>query len=183
MSKYVHDTPAAKALSAWIILKGSHPIATVRAAYGSGGGVLVNIYQHGDTVLARTAKVLRANDPKLAGEDYQVAGFQSARASGYGYDKLTAALRGLVIDGVILTDHCSRLGAPKPPKGRKTFPRDYMPPKGYSLANFANGEEQYPWGGKHHPGIPDGEAGYTDCYREPGLNILKAKGYQVVQAL
>ncbi len=64
------------------------------------------------------------------------AGFQSAKASGWGYDKLTSALSGLTIDGHELTNHCERDGAPKPPKGRKLYPRDAKPRKGYSFSNY-----------------------------------------------
>lgn len=109
MTKYVSDTSAAKSVSAWIILnrKGQH-VATVKAHYGN-SRVLVNV--HCDK-----------------------GGFQHATASGYGYDKFTAALSRLSIDGHKMTDHCeARL---KPPRGLPCFPSDYKPRKGYSLANY-----------------------------------------------
>lgn len=111
MTKYVRETAAAKSLSAWIILKGSRHVATVQAHYGS-SRVLVNIWQSGHEL-------------------------QTGTASGYGYDKLTAALAGLTVDGHQLTDHCARLDAPKPPKGNAgLYPSDYKPRKGFSLANY-----------------------------------------------
>ncbi|RVT75635.1 hypothetical protein EM858_14400 [Agrobacterium sp. CNPSo 2736] len=112
MVKYVSDTKAGKSISAYIILnkKGEH-VATVKAHFSDGGTCLVNVH-----------------DDK--------AGFQRGTASGFGYDKFTSALSGLTIDGHELTGHCSRDGAPKPPKGRKTFPHDVKPRKGYSFANY-----------------------------------------------
>lgn len=111
-TKYVCDTKAGKSISAYIVLnkKGEH-VATVKAHFSDGGTCLVNVHDN-------------------------KAGFQSATASGYGYDKLTSALSGLTIDGHALTNHCARDGAPKPPKGRKTFPRDAKPRKGYQFANY-----------------------------------------------
>lgn len=112
-SKFVSDTAAGKSVSAFIILnpKGEH-VATIKAHWSNGGICLVNVHDN-------------------------KAGFQFAKAGGYGYDKFNSALSGLSIDGHIMSDHCSRDGAPKPPKGRKTFPRDYKPRKGYSLADWA----------------------------------------------
>jgi hypothetical protein len=197
MSKYVNETAAAKSLSAYVILnpKGQH-VATVKAHFSNSRRCLVNVHCFKD-------------------------GFQHATAGGYGYDKFSHALRGMTIDGHAMTDHCSRDKAPKPPKGRHTFPRDYKPRKGYSLANF--GRVSKATGGRFYrdhwqnlacdalgvardmEGLTDGqlaaiamraneleanwiasddcEAGYSDCYREAGLDYLKALGYRVIQAI
>ncbi len=114
MTKYVSDTSAAKSLSAYIILnrKGEH-VATVKAYFGNGGSCLVNVH-----------------DSK--------AGFQYARARGYGYDKFTAALSGLTIDGHKLNDHCGE--SINPPKGKPCFPANYKPRKGFQLANYGQWE-------------------------------------------
>lgn len=197
MAKYVSETKAGKSISAYVILdkKGNH-VATVKAHFSDGGACLVNVH-----------------DDK--------AGFQSASASGYGYDKLTSALSGLTIDGHEMSNHCSRDGAPKPPKGRKTFPHDAKPRKGYSFANYTaisreTGNTIYrdEWIKRAYAelGIADAsddvknerwdevaakahdletawrksddcEAGYSDCYRESGLDYLKAIGYRVIQAI
>ena len=111
-SKYVTDTAAAKSVSAYIVLnkKGQH-VATVEAHFSNGGTCLVNI-----------------QDDK--------AGFQYGKAGGYGYDKFTAALRGLSIDGHALSDHCATEGQPKKPKGALLYPRDFKAPKGWTLANW-----------------------------------------------
>lgn len=114
MSKYISDTAAGKSISAYVILnpKGKH-VATVRAHFSNSGVCLVNVHD-------------------FNGE------FQHAKAGGYGYDKFSSALSGMTVDGHTMSDHSSTSGAPKPPKGRKTFPRDYKPRKGYSLANWAS---------------------------------------------
>lgn len=113
-TKYVNDTKAGKSVSAYVILnkKGVH-VATVKAHFSDGGTCLVNVHD-------------------FNGE------FQFATASGYGYDKFTSALSGMTIDGHEMSNHASNKGAPKPPKGRKTYPRDYTPKKGYSLANYVS---------------------------------------------
>lgn len=157
--KNVQETAAGKSISAWVILNRKREfVATVRAHYGNSGRVLVNIWDN-------------------------KAGFQSASAGGYGYDKLGAALAGLSVDGHKLSDHCSRDGAPKPPRGRVTYPQDYKPPRGYHLANWADGSKRYDDGSKRYPRIPDNEAGFTDCYREQGFRYLQALGYHVIRAI
>lgn len=112
MVKYVSDTKAGKSVSAYVILnkKGEH-VATVKAHFSDGGTCLVNVH-----------------DDK--------AGFQSATARGYGYDKFTSALSGMTIDGHTMTNHCATSGAPKKPKGCNLYPRGVKAPKGYSFANY-----------------------------------------------
>ena len=149
--KQVRETAAGKSISAYVILnaKGDQ-VATVQAHFGGGGTCSVDCWTTGDKY------------PPL----------QQGRASGYGYDKFGAAIAGFVIDSHKLTNHCERTGAPKPPKGRKTYPSGYQAPKGYRLANYMDAERS-----------GDGEAGYRDCYREAGLDYLKALGYRVIQAI
>jgi len=194
-SKYVNDTNAGKSISAYVILnrKGVH-VATVKAFHGN--SCLVNVHD-------------------FNGE------FQHATASGYGYDKFTAALSGMTIDGHEMSNHASHDGAPKIPKGRKTYPLDYKPKKGYSLANYtkvskATGYTIYTsdWYDKAYEalGIADSDAdtknarwdevkekafelskaweesddcerGYSSCFRESGLDYLRALGYKVIQAI
>lgn len=182
---YVRETSAAKSVAAYVVLnaKGAH-VATVQMHFGA-SRVLVNVWNEGREAQARTLKALgltvddkgRVTEGKRVGETiYDVAGIQEGRASGYGYDKRTAALAGLVIDGHVMTDHCSGFGAPKPPKGRQTWPGDATPPKGYTFANYrahaGNGDD-----------LPDAERGYANCYRRSGLDYLEALGYRVIQAL
>ncbi len=84
MTNYVTDTAAGKSISAYVILKNGKEVATVRASYSNGGTCLVNIFHMDGTP------------------------FQYKRARGYGYDKFTAALSGLTIAGIELSDHCGR---------------------------------------------------------------------------
>jgi hypothetical protein len=145
MSKYVHDTAAAKKLSVYVVMKGSTMVAQVRAHHGS--SVLVNVYNQG--------------------KDNPSEQFQSARAGGGGYDRFTAALSGMEIDGHKLTDNCG--GRIKLPEGQSLWPRDHQPAPGYYLANWS--------------GDGFGDGGYQDCYRMPGLRYLEAIGYTVTQVL
>lgn len=79
--KQVRETSAAKSISAWVILKKGKEIATVHAYYGN--TVMVDVWDAG---------------PNSTGP-------QQGRASGYGYDKQTAALAGLTIGHVRMYDH------------------------------------------------------------------------------
>lgn len=196
-SKYVYDTKAAKSISAYVILnkKGVH-VATVKAHFSDGGNCLVNVHD-------------------FNGE------FQHATAGGYGYDKFAAALSGMTIDGHKMSNHASSEGAPKLPKGRKTYPNNFKTPKGYSLANWtkiskATGGTIYrdEWIKRAYEALgiadesndvknerwdevekkafelshawelsDDCESGYSSCFRQTGLDYLKAIGYQVIQAI
>jgi len=171
MSKYVRDTAAANAIKAILILKGTREVATVLAHYAKSGGVRVNVFQHGEAV-RRCAKAAKIDENKASDK----FGFQHAHAGGYGYDKFTAAISGLMIDGHIINNHC---GARQPlPKGCKVFPKDFKPRKGFRLANYIYTPER-----AESLGLPKGAEGWADCYRESGLDYLKAIGYNVVTVL
>lgn len=129
--------------------------------------------------LARIAKVKgwvidqnRLIDPKTGKAVAYVSKVQeqTGKAGGYGYDKRAAALAGLYIDGHEMGDHSSSLGAPKKPRGFDLYPADYIPPKGYRLANYQSATEFKP-------------GGYLSCFREQGMKYLTALGYDVIQAL
>lgn len=81
-TKYVLDTKAAQAISAYVILNsaGKH-VATIRAHHTE-GTCTVNVFDFAD-----------------GGK-----GFQLGRATGYGYNKLNSALSGLSIQGVVLKE-------------------------------------------------------------------------------
>ena len=87
MTTYVSETPSGKEISAYVILKNGKHIATVRVRR-TNLTCLVNIFNFGDI--------------NNSSKSY---GFQSAKASGGGYDKFAAALDGMFIDGNELTDH------------------------------------------------------------------------------
>lgn len=155
--KQVRETAAGKSIAAWIILnRKGDCVATIQAHYGT-GRTMVDVWTP------------------------QGRGPQQSWASGYGYDKLTNALSGVTIDGHKLTNHCARDGAPKMPKGRKLYPRDFKAPKGYSLANFSTPEHRSRWNDSGDQ--LNGEEGYSDCYRDSGLKYLEAIGYRVLQAI
>ena len=108
---------------------------------------------------------------------------QKGTAVGCGYDKFTAALSNMTIDGHNLTDHCgqdetsekllkaygkARLAGED---GQKVV--DKARKLGYSFPNWTSG------GGYQ----PNAWTGYQSCYREPGLDYLRALGYQVIDVL
>lgn len=208
MARYVSDTSAGKAISAYVILnKRGEYVAKVTMHHAS--SCLVNVFQSGKALERSEAAAMRALG-KLPADGL---GFQFGRASGYGYDKATAALSGLYIDGHKLTDHCSRDGAPKPPKGRTLYPRDAKPKAGYSFANYStrrksDGKDMrsHDWKCQAIDELGEGsewsavsermaelesaflasddcEAGYMSCHRDPGLRYLESIGYRVIQAI
>lgn len=79
-------------VSAWIVLKGKKTVAKVQA-YCPASKVTVQVFNCGKTV-------------KGLQYDNEYKCVQTKSAGGYGYDKLTAALHGIEIDGIILNDHC-----------------------------------------------------------------------------
>lgn len=161
MSKQVRETEAGKSISAHVILnrKGAH-VATVQVHYSNSGVVAVDVW---NTAVS-----------------YQGYGLQQGRAGGFGYDKFTAALSGLTIDGHAMSDHCGERRSP--PKGRTTWPADAKAPRGYRFSNFLT--FAYAADGERILLAPDSPAyGWASCYREPGLKFLEALGYRVIQAI
>lgn len=140
MSRYVSDTAAGKQISAYAILKAGKPVAIVRMHH-SNSRTLVNIFHVNGA-----------------------AEFQSGAAHGGGYDRTTAALAGLTIDGHKLCDHCE--DRKQPPKGALGWPCKFKAPKGWSLANYST--ESKLWG---------------SLYRDAGLKYLEGRGYVVLQTI
>lgn len=154
-SNLVSETSAGQSASAFVILKGKRHVANVTAAYGKGGRVLVNVFNYG-------------SENKSA-----PLNMQHGSAGGYGYDKFTAALSGLEIDGHKLSNHCD--GRKEPPKGG-VWPKGSKAPKGWHFANFSTRD-------RDGNDLPAELHGWESCYRESGLDYLKARGYRVIQAL
>lgn len=162
MSRYVRDSAAGKSIKAIVIMKGKRHIATVQAHYGN-SRVLVNVWHDDGTPM------------------------QSGSASGYGYDKFTSALSGLTIDGHIMTNHYDK--RLKPPKALGYFPIGWKVRRGYSPANYG----KYDANGKRWDNIdirlasideiPSLTPGYATCYRDSGLDYLRALGYSVINAI
>jgi len=105
--------------------------------------------------------------------------FSSAYAGGFGYDKLTSALSGLMVDGHKLTDHCGT------DKQSEKFLKDWHTAEGterkeiiynrarkagYSFTNWSSN------GGY----CPTGKEGWQSCYRHSGLDYLTAIGYKIL---
>lgn len=165
--RHVSETKAGRSIAAWIILspRGKY-IARVLAHYGP-STTLVNIFQS-EGAAARSAEAAGATAPMLA---------QSTSASGHGYDKLASALTGLWIDGHKLADHASSEGAPAKPRGHNVYPASGKPaPRGYAYANYRpEGDTRF--------GQAATAAGWSDCYKRPGLEYLHALGYDIIKAL
>jgi hypothetical protein len=128
--KYVSECAAAKQVSAYVILnpKGEH-VATFRAFHGP--TIVVNVFNITTASQVRSAKAAglkkedRAEMEKLAHAKFS---FQRGTAGGGGYDKVTAALSDMIIDGHKMTDHC---GASLPkPKGQTVFPARFHAAQG-----------------------------------------------------
>lgn len=202
MATQVRETAAGKSISAYVILnkKGQH-VATVQAHYSNGGTVTVDVWNQGDdacwrslvtarktghTTDAALQKVIaKAPDYYLDHEDrerwaaYDLFGLQQGRAGGYGYDKFTAALSGLIIDGHTMADHCGQVPeAEKARHGlyaryRKAAPGDDMrewQAKAEKIgARFAN------WDNENNR--------YSSLHFTAGLDRLKALGYHVISAI
>lgn len=84
--KMVRETAAGKAISVYYITPPNGlETHTLHVHYGSTGIVTLDLFKQGGGLI------------------YQ------GRASGYGYDKFTAALSGAVVDGHVLRDHCEYL--------------------------------------------------------------------------
>jgi hypothetical protein len=182
----IRDKKAGRAISAYVILKGSRRAATVHVLRGSGGGVQVDIWQEPEAASRSRAALLKAGGklPPKPGEYIEPMALQQAKAGGHGYDKFTACLSGMWVDGHKLTDHCGE--SLKKPRGKKYFPQGFKAPEGYRLANFGTFQEST--GRKVDPWAPETETGervngYSDCYRQAGLQYLAAVGYTVIEAL
>ena len=108
---------------------------------------------------------------------------QQGYAGGYGYDKAGAAMSGFVIDGKLITDHCAEDEQSKlflRAYGRSMLRQDADAAKvieekarkqGYRFANWTS-EGGYQ---------PNAWHGYQSCYKEQGLDYLRALGYNVIQ--
>jgi hypothetical protein len=166
--KQARDFAAFRSVSAWIVLRADGTeIATVHAHHGD-MRTTVTVYNYGP-----------GND---------TADPQTRNAGGIGYDRTTAAMAGLWIDGHMLTDHCDHRARIETPRGG--WPRGSEAPPGFDFANWSRFDSD----GNVSPFFP-GEGltrkehfdrtteGWASCYREPGLRVLKALGYRVIQAV
>jgi hypothetical protein len=166
--KQVRETAAGKSISAYVILnKKREHVATVQACYTDGGVCYVDVW----------------NEYKVS--KTQTDGPQQKRAGGYGYDKFTNALRGMVIDGVTLNDHCGQDEASQrllkqyqdhmrkvKPEFRKSSQAHWenkVSKLGMRFANFKRIDDEF-WI-------------FDSLYYESGLDKLTLLGYSVIRAI
>lgn len=214
MSKSIYERAN---VTASVILnrKGEH-VATVRHLYGSGGTVYCEVLNFGDAVTrcldtaerighvsAATLAKIKPDPRYYATADairryqaHELFSMQRGRAGGYGYDKATAALAGMLIDGHSLANHCGSV--PEDEKRRARLFREYCNdhdsadrmPRGRDYwearakrigCRFAN------WcdAGRTDRGndAPPVRGRYTSLYFQSGLDRLSDLGYNVVSAV
>lgn len=206
MATQVRETSAGKSISAWVILnkKGVH-VATVNAHYSNGGRVSVDVWNIGAASVGNSFAIARANgrigDADLAkliskAPDYyktdesriewaawESMGLQQSAAGGYGYDKLAAALSGLVIDGHTMADHCGQV--PEAEKARAALMRQYCK----AMASGDNVKARRHWDDKaarigcSFANCSTEKARFDSLYFTSGLDRLRVLGYQVIQAI
>lgn len=194
--------------SAAIVMRKGEVIAKVHTRYGSGGGVQVDVVQYGEPA-KRTAAVMGLELDQYGGAPDR-ATLQQSKAGGYGYDKKTAALSGMIIDGHRLTNHCGT--DEKVQRLFKRYTRAIDSGKGPQAseyweklarkigARFANWQGTDAEAIAHHMrrhGGTEAEAReivgnrnapprigrYTSLYRLEGLRYMEAIGYDVIEVL
>ena len=213
MTKQVRETTAGASISAWVILnkKGQH-VATVNAHYSNGGRVSVDVWNMGTEAVRRSFDTARANgrigdadlakrigkapdyykteESRLDWAAYDAMGMQQSAAGGYGYDKLTAALSGLIIDGHTMADHCGQV--PDAEKARAALMRQYCKFHDYSGERARAAEKG--WDRKHwdkkaarigasFANYTSEKERFTSLHFTSGLDRLRELGYQVIQAI
>lgn len=203
MTTQVRETAAGQSISAYVVLnkKGEH-VATVNAHYSNGGRVSVDVWNLGqaaDRCMSVFMKTAAATAEKVvagaiveskakrdwAKENehsrfaaYDLFGFQQSSASGHGYDKFAAALRGIWIDGHQLADHCGQ--SPATEKLLKRYTANMR-------GDYLKRSTQKYWDekarniGAHFTNYRDDV--FTSLYLETGLKRLETIGYQVIQAI
>lgn len=205
--KQVRETTAGQSISAYVVLdkKGRH-VATVQSHYSNGGTVTVDVWSDGDAAMAANwttaRKIGRVTDKQAAelvsmAPDYYTTpesreswaahhrfGLQQGRAGSYGYDKFTAALAGLIIDGHTMADHCGSV--PEAEKARASLLHQYKK----ACDAGGNGDDKV-WRDKAaRIGCSFanwGSCGVGDRYMSlhfiDGLHRLECLGYRVIQAI
>ena len=152
MSKQVRETAAGQSISAYIILnRRGDMVGNVQSHYSNGGTVTVDCWAYG----------AKRKD------------LQQGRAGGGGYDKFTAAIRGMFIDGVELFDHCGKNKQSErilKMYHKGTLTEDQARKRANKIgARFANFDQE-----THK---------YKSLHIQGGLDRLTAMGYRVLQAI
>ena len=217
MATQARETKAGKSISAWVVLKRGKHVATVNAHFSDGGKVSVDVWNLGDSATVRCAeaalnsgalseaafnKAIEASKKERNyGQDtdhegyacYDLFGLQQSSAGGYGYDKLSAALSGLWIDGVQLADNSAH--TPESEKLKAAYHRDC---ERYVKREEIEGQAvriyyEFPEGfkkrwddkakriGAYFQNFNGGK--FRDLYVTAGLKRLEDMGYDVIQAI
>lgn len=220
MATQVRETKAGSSVSAYVVLnkKGEH-VATVNAHFANSGRVSVDVWNLGTAVVercldaailsgavteARLEKAIGASEAKRdwakKGSDehtgfaaFDLFGLQQGNAGGGGYDKFAASIRGMWIDGVLMTDHCGRDAkseklmaqyqrAAAKHEVRETIENhtlkiSYAFPEGFQKAWDAKAKKI----GAHFANFNGGK--YQSLHISAGLKRLEELGYTVIQAI
>lgn len=156
---YISDTKAGKAISAYLIFdKRGELVGKIQAHYSDGGTCWVQLWDW-------------TND-----ERFQI---QNGKATGYGYDKFTAAISGMTFAGFTLADHCDTNDTTKRAMAAYTKLADqtgegWKQPeffarwkaRGVDFANYSTESQRY-----------------GSAYLIPGLKGIEARGFKVLQAI
>lgn len=156
--KQVRETKAGQSISAYIILnKQRHEVANVQIYYGDSGRVQVDIWNYG-----------KYN--KSMPEHKEL---QQVSAGGGGYDKVAAAMRGMIIDGNMLFDHCGQ-----DDRTRRIL-QDYTDGKISEEQARAKAEKI----GARLTNYDGKTNKYRSLFYNGGLDRLSDMGYKVIQAI
>lgn len=163
MTKKIRDTAAAKSLAVHVIMKDGDHVGTVQAHFSMHGVCTVDVWSRKnetDTYLSLT---------------------RQGRATGYGYDKFTAALSGAVIDGKVIFDHGDGCSETRELLHRyKAIAIEWQGSQHEAFeaeaiaigAIFANATEG-----------TNGQSSYSALHMIGGLDRLTKLGYTVIKAL
>lgn len=159
MATFANETKAWSRATGYVIFKGSRLVARIYVAFPQDGAGLLRVTCFQDSKAAQKSEPVLL---KTGRKPHESTGYvQHGSAGGYGYDKKTSALSGMVIDGHALSDHCGRRKK-APPSG--AWPHEAKAPRGWRFANYSQEK-----------------GGWTDCYRLEGLRYLQELGYTVVE--
>jgi hypothetical protein len=206
MKTQVRETAAGKSISAYIVLnpKGKH-VATVNAHFANSGMVTVDLWNIGDQAAERclaaaiksgdvteqtlekarraaaTQRDWLAADADLSGYiAFDLFGLQRGSAGGGGYDKFTAALSRMYIDGHKMYDHCGHSAESE--KLLAAYAKHYDTPEGHKAVR-AHWDAKAEKIGACFANYDSEKGRFTSLHITAGLRRLESMGYTVIQAI